>query len=453
MKYDMISGNPSRALIAFAVPMMLGQLFQNFYVIIDLLIVGRFVGQDALAAVGSTTTICLIFVNIAIGLSLGCSVAISQLFGAEKYPKLRNAINTSVVLLFALSIVFMVLALVIGGWVLQVTNTPESLIKDAGNYYNIYVIGFPGLYIFNIANSSFNSLGKSKPPLAFLIGSSLLNVVLDLIFIIPLKMGVAGAAWATTIAQYLSAIVSVIFLYRYVRKKSIVNEKIRLFDSSLIGKMMKVALPSCIQQSIMSFGNVFMQSLVNSFGPAVMAGYATALKVDSIAIIPLGQMANALANFTGQNIGANNIDRVKKGLKTGMMLDAAIAVAVAAILIPLSKSIVGLFMTGAAGNAAVEYGATYMIINSSFYFVMGAISGFAGVLRGAGDANWSMLSLLGNFMSRVIIANILVLITGSALGICWGPPIGWTVGAIIAIIRYSTGKWKTKALFKKGAVE
>lgn len=449
MKQDMINGSPSRSLIAFSIPVILGQLFQNLYIIIDLLIVGRMLGQNSLAAVGSTSTICLIYVNVAIGFALGCSVVISQLFGAEQYLKLKNAVNTSTVIIILMGIASLLIGYGIGDWILHATNTPDVLMGDARAYYFIYVLGFPGMYLYNIANATFNALGKSKLPLLFLACSSVLNIGLDLLFIGPLQMGVAGAAWATTISQYLAAIVSCICAFRYIAKNFRLEEKPLFFDTSLVGKIFKIAIPSCIQQSIMSFGYMFMQSLVNTFSADVIAGYSAAIKVDSIAIIPLGQVANSLANFTGQNIGAGKIERVSLGLKTALIMDAVISAVVAAILIPLARPILVLFMNGDINSAAVGHGATIIIISSSFYFIMGLLSAFAAVLRGAGDANWSMFSLLANFTIRVIIANILVAATGSELGIWWAPIIGWTTGAIITIGRYLTGKWKSKAVFSK----
>ena len=454
MNKNMIVGNPAKSLIFFAIPLVVGQLFQQIYSLADTLIVGRTLGEGPLAAVGSSVAMCWVYVSIALGLGMGCSVIISQLYGAGHLAKMRTAINTSIVSMLALSIIFLVIGLLTCNGVMVLMNTPGQLIPDAKTYYLIYIIGFPGLFLYNIANSVFNALGKSKISLYFLAGSSLLNIGLDLWFILGFGWGVAGAAIATILSQYIAAILSFIVLVRYIKKECCDAEtekkgSIQLFDARMLKGIARVAIPTMVTQTILSVGIVVMQSLVNTFGSSVMAGYTAASKIDGLAIVPMVQIGNAVSTFAAQNMGAGQIDRISKGYHAALGMTTVVSLTVAIVMFIWCRPIVGIFMDSAASAQAIGYGADYVKIVCFFYIVMGFMNNTCGVLRGSGDVAPTMVALLGNFGTRVAFAYIMTGIYHDPVYIWWSNVIGWFVCLIISYIRYRTGKWKTKSLVKK----
>ncbi len=446
MNQNMITGSPARSLIAFAIPMILGNLFQQFYSLADSIIVGRTLGQNALAAVGSTATVVLVYVAIANGLAIGCSVVISQLFGSRDFTRMKTAFNTSFMTFVGLSILFLAIGLSTCNAIIHLTGIPQEIVSDAKSYYYIYAAGFPGLFFYNISNSGFNALGKSRMPLLFLLISSVLNIGLDLLFILKFHWGVAGAAFATTISQYLAAAVSFITLLAYIRKNFPTEEKPKLFSGTLLKTIAKVAVPSMITSSVVSIGFVAVQSLINSFGTDVMAAYTAAVRIDGIAIVPIVQIGNATSTFTAQNIGAQQVDRVPKGYHVSLLMNAVICAAVGVLLFFLGSAFVSLFLDASVSANAIKIGSEYLRIVGSCYFLMGAMNASTGVLRGAGDATWTMIAILCNFASRVAFSYIMVAVTGDYHVIWWSNIIGWGVGFIIGYIRYRTGKWKTKSL-------
>ncbi|MCF0230017.1 MAG: MATE family efflux transporter [Parasporobacterium sp.] len=446
MKQNMITGNPARSLIAFVLPLILGNMFQQFYSLADSMIVGKTLGQDCLAAVGSTSSICLVYVSIANGLGIGCSVVISQLFGARDYVKMKTAFNTAFTAIAGFTILALGIGVITGNGLIELTNIPQHIVGDARSYYFIYVAGFPGLFFYNIANSGFNALGKSRMPLLFLLLSSVLNIGLDLWFILGFHWGVAGAAIATIISQYLAAVLSFVLLLRYIRKNFRTEEKPQLFNSGILKTMGKVAVPSMITQSVVSVGFVALQSLVNGFGTDVMAGFVAACKIDGIAVIPVVQAGNAMSTFTAQNIGAGKIERVTKGFRAILAIDVVICVAFFLILQFFKEPFVGLFMDASASENAIRFGCDYLTIMACFYVVFGIMNSISGILRGAGDAVPAMISTLLNFGSRIAFAYIMVALGGNEMIIAWSNAVGWGVGLIISLTRFLTGKWKKKNL-------
>ena len=300
IKGSMVTGNPTRALIGFTLPMVAGNLFQQFYNIMDSVIVGNVVGEEALAAVGASTAITMMFVMVAMGTGIGCSVVISQLFGAKKLEEMKTAISTALLSILGFSILLSILGLVINRSLMNLMGTPENIFEDAAEYMQIYFFGFVFLFLYNAFSAIFNALGDSKKPLMFLIFSSLLNIGLDLYFVAELHMGVAGVAWATLIAQGISALLSFGFLMR--KLKGIETESYRRFDLTLLKNMVKVAIPTIVQQSIVSVGMVLVQSVVNRFGSTFLAGYTAATKIDGIAIVPMVAVGNATSTYVASLI-------------------------------------------------------------------------------------------------------------------------------------------------------
>ncbi len=445
MARDMTVGRPFPTLFKFAMPMVLGNLFQQLYNVVDSMVVGNFVGEDALAAVGTTTSITFLFIAVAMGMGIGCSVVISQLFGAKHIDTMKSAISTSLIFMFLLGSALSIFGLGAHRMILNWIQVPENIFEDAASYLRIYCMGLVFLFMYNILNSVFNALGESRFPLIFLTLSSVLNVILDLYFVIQLKMGVPGVAWATLIAQGISAVLSFMVLLKHFRRIE-TEEKPGLFDVKLLTRMFRLAVPTTIQQSIVSLGLVFVQGLVNSYGSVVIAGYTAATKIDTIAINPMVQVGNSVSTFTAQNMGAGKTERVKAGLFSGLIISAGISMSLAALLFFFGGMFLNAFMNSRESAAAIGVGIDYIRVVSSFYVLMGTMNVFNGALRGAGDMKVFMAATLTNFTLRVVCAHLFSASSMGASGIWWAIPIGWAVGALISGGRFASGKWKTKKI-------
>ncbi|MCI8506077.1 MAG: MATE family efflux transporter [Lachnospiraceae bacterium] len=445
MARDMTVGKPFPTLFKFAMPMVVGNLFQQLYNVVDSMVVGNFVGEDALAAVGTTTSITFLFIAVAVGMGIGCSVVISQLFGAKHMDTMKSAISTSLFAMFALGAGLSLFGLAAHRLILTWLSVPENIFEDAASYLQIYCMGLIFLFMYNILNSVFNALGESRFPLVFLTLSSLLNVALDLYFVIRLHMGVPGVAWATLIAQGISAVLSFFVLMRHFRRIE-TAEKPKLFDGKLLARMFRLAVPTTIQQSIVSLGLVFVQGLVNGYGSVVIAGYTAATKIDTIAIGPMVQVGNSVSTFTAQNMGARKTERVKSGLVSGLIISAGISLSLTAVLFFFGENFLNAFMDSKESVEAIRYGIDYIYVVSAFYVLMGTMNVFNGVLRGAGDMKVFMAATLTNFGLRLIFAHVLSATAMGSAGIWWSIPIGWGAGILISGTRYASGRWKTKKL-------
>lgn len=442
-KASMISGNPVKPLILFAIPMIVGNLFQQFYNIIDSIVVGNVVGEEALAAVGASTAITMLFVMVALGTGIGCSVVISQLFGAKQMERMKTAISTALISILGFSVILSILGMMINQGLMHLMGTPEDIFKDAAAYLQIYFCGFVFLFLYNAFSAIFNALGDSVKPLMFLIFSSLLNIGLDIFFVAKLQMGVPGVAWATLIAQGISAVLSFVFLMKKLR--GIQTERFSYFDREMLKSMIKVAIPTIVQQSIVSMGMLLIQAAVNRFGSTFLAGYTAAVKIDGIAIVPMVAVGNAMSTYVAQNMGANKPERIKTGYRICLAMAALIGLVIAVIFFFCGEQFVGLFLDSATGAEAIAIGAEYLSIISLFYFVMGLMNVSNGVLRGAADMKWFLTCSLVNLCVRVGLTYALADVTEGMI-IMWANPIGWFVGLVIAVSRYAQGGWKKKRL-------
>lgn len=442
-KASMISGNPVKPLVFFAIPMVVGNLFQQFYNIIDSIVVGNVVGEKALAAVGASTAITMLFVMVALGTGIGCSVVISQLFGAKELGKMKTAISTALISILAFSIFLSIFGMAIHRGLMRLMGTPDNIFEDAAAYLQIYFYGFVFLFLYNAFSAIFNALGDSVKPLLFLIFSSLLNIGLDIFFVAKLGMGVPGVAWATLIAQGISAVLSFVFLMKKMR--SIQTGKYAYFDGALLKNMVRVAIPTVVQQSIVSVGMLLIQAAVNRFGSTFLAGYTAAIKIDGIAIVPMVAVGNAMSTYVAQNMGANKPERIPKGYRICLAMAAGIGIIIAVIFFFCGEQFVGLFMDAQTGKEAIAIGAEYLSIVSLFYFVMGTMNVSNGVLRGAADMNWFLVCSLANLCVRVVLTYALADATEGMI-IMWANPIGWAIGLLISAIRYFQGGWKYKRL-------
>lgn len=448
-KYNMITDQPGKSLFFFALPMILGNLFQQFYTTVDSIIVGQFVGEEALAAVGASYSLTTVFIMVAIGGGIGASVITSQYLGAGYYSKMKTSVYTALISFLGLSIILSVIGLFFNRAILTGLNTPENILSDSVLYLEIYFLGLPFLFMYNILSSVFNALGNSKTPLYLLIFSSILNIVMDLIMVRVFHLGVAGVAVATVLAQGLSAMISFGLLLRMLRgfSKEQEGEKPRLYNISMLGNMIKVAIPSMLQQSIVSVGMLLVQSVVNGFGSSVLAGYTAGMRIESICIVPMIATGNAVSTFTAQNLGADKPERVKKGYLAGMKIIAAFAVIICLLLTFFHENIVNAFLESGSGQDAFNTGNAYLSFIAFFYVFIGLKAITDGVLRGAGDVVVFTLANLVNLGIRVAFSFGFAGIIG-VQAVWMAVPIGWTANFVISLIRYLSGKWSRKKLIE-----
>lgn len=439
---DMTKGSPGKDLFLFALPMIFGNIFQQAYSIIDSIIVGNYVGSEALASIGASYPITFISITIANGAGIGSSVVISQYFGANKYSKVKSSIYTSLISIIFISSIILLLGYVFAKNILLFMNTPENIFYDAESYLKIYFLGTVFLFVYNIVNSSFNALGDSKTPLFFLILSSILNVILDLIFVVKFSAGVRGAAEATIISQGFSCVLSFIFLINRIRGIR-TSEKTKLFNLYIFKSISRIAIPSILQQSIISVGNLFVQSLVNSFGSVIIAGYTAATKIDSITILPMVNMSNAVSSFTAQNIGGKKLDRVKKGYRAALKIIFVFYIIIVASIFIFGRDIVSLFVSDEISREVIDYGCSYLKVVSLFYIFMGFMVVTNGILRAAGDMKYFLLTSLINLGTRVFFAYMLSLKL-EELSISFAVPLGWIFASIFVYVRYRSNKWQVK---------
>ncbi|WP_455822740.1 MATE family efflux transporter [Clostridium butyricum] len=446
MSKDMTIGNPSKILFYFAIPMVLGNILQQLYNIVDSMIVGNFVGADALAAVGASYPITFVLITVANGAGIGCGVVISQYFGGRMLEKVKTSIFTSIIFISIFSCILMVLGIIFADWILSVMNTPENIFYDSSSYMKIYFMGVVFLFIYNIVTSCFNALGNSKTPLMFLLCSAILNILLDLLFVIKFNMGVRGTAFATLISQGISALLSLSFLLKKIKMIK-TDTTVKKFDIRILKKISKIAVPSILQQSIVSIGNLFVQALVNSYGAVVIAGYAAATKIDSMTILPMSNMSNAVSTFTGQNIGAGKIERIKKGYKSALIMIGIFCVFAASLLFLAGHQLIGMFVDSVSNQGVITIGTQYLKIVSVFYFFMGLMVITNGVFRGSGDMKMFLASTLTNLSTRIIFAYGLASFIGQG-AIWWAVPFGWIFASTVSVIRYKSGKWKNSTVIR-----
>lgn len=368
MIQDLTVGDSQKTLIRYTVPMFISVVFQQLYNIADSMIAGKFAGEDALAAVGASYPITMIFMAVAVGSNIGCSVVISQLFGAKAYEKLKTAVSTTLITSFVLAALLTVAGLLTTPMMMRMIQTPDNIFADGALYLKIYIGGFIFLFLYNVTTGMFNSLGDSKTPLYFLIGSSIGNIVLDLVFVAVCKWGVAGVAWATFIAQGVACILALISFAGRMREIKIQGQA-ALFSLSLLKKIGLIAVPSILQQSFVSIGNIFIQSLVNSYGSGVIAGYSAAIKLNTFLITSFTTLGNGVSGFTAQNRGAGKPERIKDGFMAGLKMAVCVAVPFFVAYFFFGRAMVLLFMDD-TGSDALNTGVTFLKIVSPFYFVI-----------------------------------------------------------------------------------
>ena len=438
MNKDLTVGKPEEVLWRFCIPLFGSIIFQQLYNIADSLVAGKFIGENALAAVGNSYEITLIFIAFAFGCNIGCSVIVSQLFGAKNYRDMKTSVYTAMISSAVLCGILVILGISCSGMLLQMIRTPEEILADSQLYLNIYVWGLPFLFFYNISNGIFSALGDSKTPFVFLAASSTSNILMDILFVAGFKMGVAGVAWATFLCQGVSCILAVVFVFK--RLASVPGEKkVPIFSWRLFGRIAVIAVPSILQQSFVSVGNIMIQSVINGFGTAVVAGYSAAIKLNNLVITSLTTIGNGISNYTAQNIGAGIYKRVKAGFKAGVKLVWALCVPIVFLYLVFGSTLVNFFMNKPS-EVALSTGVQFLHIVVPFYFVVSLKLVADGILRGSGLMKRFMVTTFTDLILRVSMAVLFSSKFGT-IGIWMAWPVGWVIGTMLSVIFYKTGPW------------
>ena len=438
MNKDLTVGKPSTVLWKFCLPLFGSVIFQQLYNIADSFVAGKFVGENALAAVGNSYELTLIFIAFGFGCNMGCSVVVSRLFGAKQYKDLKTAVYTTFIASGALCAILMLAGLLLGQPLLHLINTPENIFSDSWTYLKIYIWGVPFVLFYNIATGIFSALGDSKTPFIFLVCSSTANILMDILFVTAFDMGVAGVAWATFICQGISCIFAMMFVFKRLAAIKI-KETPAVFSWALLKDISVIAIPSIFQQSFISVGNIIIQGTINGFGPGVMAGYAASVKLNSLVITSLTTLGNGISNFTAQNLGAKRYERINDGFREGVKLVWIICVPFVLLYLFAGKYLVYAFLD-TPSEAALSTGITFLRIVAPFYFIASLKLVSDGVLRGAGMMTKFMIATFANLILRVVLAMTLSIPFGST-GIWLAWPIGWIIATVMSIIFYKSGCW------------
>lgn len=433
MNKDLTEGQPERVLWSFCLPLFGSIIFQQLYNIADSLIAGKLVGENALAAVGNSYEITLIFIAFAFGCNIGCSVIVSRYFGAKENHHVKTAVHTTLVSGGILCALLMLAGFIGCQSLLELIRTPEEIMADSRLYLDIYIAGLPFLFFYNIATGIFSAMGDSKTPFLFLAFSSTANIAADYLFVRFLHMGVAGVAWATFICQGVSCIFAVVVVFKRLAGLECRQEP-KIFSGHIFAQICAVAVPSILQQSFVSVGNIMIQGLINGFGAPVIAGYAAAIKLNNLVITSFTTLGNGISNFTSQNLGAGKYGRIHSGFRAGLKMVLLLCVPITAAYFLFGKWLVFLFMES-EGGLAMDTGVQMLRILSPFYFVISMKLVADGVLRGASKMKEFMVATFTDLALRVALAVVLSGLIG-VVGIWSAWPIGWSFGAVLSLIFY-----------------
>ena len=442
MNRDLTVGNPSGVLWRFCLPLFGSIIFQQLYNIADSWVAGRFISQNALAAVGNSYELTLIFIAFAFGCNIGCSVVVSQLFGAKSYGPMKTAVYTAMISSAVVCLLLMAGGLWGCGRLLTMIRTPESVFSDSKLYLTIYLWGLPFVFFYNIATGIFSALGDSKTPFLFLTVSSLSNIGMDILFVSGFHMGVAGVAWATFLCQGVSCVLAVTVVLLRLRAIP-APEEVPLFSGNLLKRLAVIAIPSILQQSFISVGNIVIQSVINGFGTDVMAGYSAAVKLNNLVITSFTTIGNGISNYAAQNIGAAKLERIQAGFSAGLKMVWTLCVPLALLYFFCGKLLMGFFLE-APTRLAMDSGIAFLRVLSPFYFVVSAKLVADGILRGAGMMKYFMIGTFTDLILRVVMAFLLSGTSLGYLGIWCAWPIGWVVAAVLSIAFYRRGSWNRR---------
>lgn len=443
---DLSYGNEGRLIFKFAMPMLLGNIIQQLYNVVDSVIVGRFVGKVALAAVGTSSPIIFLLVSFVVGVTMGFTIVISQYFGARKMDQVKKAIDTLYIFMFFTSLVVTIGGILLTKPIFRLIDLSPEIVPDATIFMYIFMTGMVFMFGFNGTGAILRGLGDSKTPLVFLIGSVILNILLDLIFVPVFHWGVAGVAIATVISMGVAFFTQIIYLNN---NHDVVRFSMRnlSFDRDIFNKSLRIGLPTGFQQTFVAAGMVALFWIVNQFGVDVNAAYSAAGRIDSFAAIPAMSFAIALSTFVGQNLGANRPDRVKNGLRATLIMSSIFSLLVSLITIVFGRPLMYMFTDD---RVVVDIGYSYLIVIGSSYIMFSVMFVINGVLRGAGDTLIPMfISLFSLWIIRIPVAYLLSITMGYGVdGIWWSIPVGWFAGLVLYFAYYRTGRWKKKTVVK-----
>lgn len=438
MNRDLTVGKPESVLWKFCLPLFGSIIFQQLYNIADSLVAGKFIGENALAAVGNGYEVTLIFIAFAFGCNIGCSVVVSQLFGAKNYKDMKTAVYTTLIASTVLCALLMLGGLTLCNALLQLIHTPAEIIADSKLYLDIYILGLPFMFFYNVATGIFSALGDSRTPFLFLAVSSLSNIAADILFVTAFNMGVAGVAWATFICQGISCMFAIgVVLKRLAGIKT--EEHIQVYSWELFERIAVIAVPSILQQSFISIGNIVIQSVINGFGASVIAGYSASVKLNNMVITSFTTLGNGISNYTAQNLGANKPHRIKEGFHAGIKMVWLICIPLVLLYLFAGRLLVYIFMDNSTGTA-IDTGVQFLRVLSPFYFIVSAKLVTDGILRGAGMMKQFMTATFTDLLLRVVLASVLSQFFHT-MGIWCAWPIGWCIATAISISFYKTGPW------------
>jgi putative MATE family efflux protein len=441
---DLTTGNEGKLILNFAAPMLVGNIFQQLFSVIDSIVVGKFIGTEALAAVGASFPVIFMLVSLIIGIVMGTTVVISQYFGAKDLVKVRRAIDTMYIYSLIAGVIVTLTGFFIAEPLLRLLDTPEEIIPQATLFLRIYFSGAIIFFGFNGTSAVLRGLGDSKTPLYFLIIATVVNIILVLLFVGAFRWGIAGAAYATLIANGLAFGLAIYWLNRNHKIIRISITGLH-FDREVFRQSLRIGLPTGIQQTLVAVGALALMGIVNKFGTTVLAGYSVASRLDMIALVPAMSFSQALSTFVGQNIGANKTERIRAGLIATVKMSGIVTIVTSAVIVICGHLIMSLF-TNDAG--VIRIGDQYLTIVSIFYFMFTLMFIYNSVMRGAGDTFIPMFfTLISLWIIRIPVAWLLSERMGPA-GIWWSIPAGWFIGLALSFLYYKTGRWKKKAVVK-----
>lgn len=438
MNRDLTVGKPESVLWRFCMPLFGSIVFQQLYNIADSLVAGKFIGENALAAVGNSYEITLIFIAFAFGCNIGCSVVVSQYFGAKRYGEMKTAVHTGMIASAVTCLILMLIGIFGCDALLKLIRTPAEIFDDSSLYLDVYALGLPFVFFYNISEGIFSALGDSKTPFCFLAVSSLSNIGMDVLFVAGFHMGVAGVAWATFLCQGVSCVVALIFVFRRLRGMPS-DEPSQAFSLPIFKKFAMVAIPSILQQSFISVGNIIIQGVINGFGPAVVAGYSAAVKLNNLVITSFTTLANGISNYTAQNLGAKKLVRIREGFRAGAKMVWLLSIPLIALYWLSSDALIKLFVENPS-RTALDTGRAFLRILSPFYLIISIKLVADGVLRGSSMMKQFMVSTFTDLTLRVALAFALSAAMG-ATGIWCAWPVGWSIAAVLSILFYRRGAW------------
>lgn len=441
---DLTEGKPANLIFRFATPMLIGNVFQQVYNITDSIIVGKFLGKEALAAVGASFPLIFLLISFIIGIASGSTILIAQYFGAKDIDKIRKTIDTLYIFLFFASITVSIAGITFSESIFKLIKLPEELIPKASLYMNVYLTGSVFFFGFNGTSSILRGLGDSKTPLYFLITSTIANVFFDILFVVVFKWGIEGAAVATVIAQAGAFITTVIYLNKTHPIINLTWRKL-YWDKEIFRSSVRIGLPTGFQQTFVSIGMIALLRIVNDYGTNVIAAYSVAGRIDNMAGLPAMNFGTALSTYVGHNIGAKKMQRVKQGLKATLSMSTWTALATSVLIILFRHQLMALFVSD---EAVIRIGSEYLMIVGSFYIIFSSMFVIGGVMRGAGDTLIPMfITLLSLWLIRIPLAALLSSHFG-VVGIWWAIPIAWFMGMSLSFIYYRTGRWKKKSIIR-----